>query len=44
MTHRVRFIIERYKHKGDEDKWRLATEREVEERNVFIESLTKNNG
>lgn len=29
---------------GDEDKWRLATEREVEERNVFIESLTKNNG
>lgn len=29
---------------GDEDKWRLATEQEVEERNVFIESLTKNNG
>lgn len=29
---------------GDEDKWRLATEREVEERNAFIESLTKNNG
>lgn len=29
---------------GDEDKWRLATEQEVEERNAFIESLTKNNG
>lgn len=29
---------------GDEDKWRLATEREVAERNAFIESLTKNNG
>lgn len=28
----------------DEDKWRLATEQEVEERNAFIESLTKNNG
>ena len=28
---------------GDEDKWRLATEQEVAERNAFIESLTKNN-